>query len=595
MKIENIKITGFRGFENFEVTSSDLTGFIILAGQNGTGKSTILEVTNFILNSVDINQIDATIVNGITADKAVWKITGSFNESEIKYLSGLLTERNPQAFPSSEQVFQNMCQDLTKISDRYHFTTEVAIPLRFPDERPTRTFLGSSSRPDVPSWYAELGRSKVLVAYIKPLQDISEGGTTFLGGTPRATEMMDVLSGDFDLRQRSSRTNIQLGNLLNRLAMMDIWNVFKNTHKTFPLLENALERINYIISPLELNYDKNQIEKGEIKFKMTNTRIDKSYPIQFASSGERQVIGLAGMLLQWERQEYKPVVLIDEPDIHLHPEYVTRLAEFMKGVFSQASDFSCLIATHSPDLISVNAENVYQITSDAKSIEKIDNLSSRVELLHSLGKRFDLAYLIPKIIYVEGVEKADNQLEDYKIYQRLIDPKKCKVVFIPAGIAKVGSGSKGGVVKATTMFIALLESLSQYQTNLKVFALVDKDLTPTVDTSKYKNVIPTPFTNLENLFLLDKEALKLASTSGEKEFTVDEINTILGTVEQKALTEPLKVDGKKVLKDLYQEFVKTSQYVKSLTYKGFQEKILQNIDTERYPDEVKQFIEQLKS
>lgn len=594
MKIDNITITGFRGFEDFNVASSDLTGFIILAGQNGTGKSTILEVTNFVLNDVDINQIDASIVNGITSDKAIWKVSGSFNEKEIQHLAGLLSEKNPRVFLSPQEVAKTILQDLTEQANRYCFTIELTIPSHFPDEKPVKTYINNGNpKPNIPNWYAELGRSKILAAYIKPLQDIEEGGTSFFGGTPRATEMTDILSGEFDIRQRATRTNVQLGNLLNRLAMMDIWNVFKITPKAFPLLENALERINYIINPLELSFDRNQVEKGEIKFKMTNKRINKSYPIQFASSGERQVIGLAGMLLQWEKQEYKPVVLIDEPDIHLHPEYVTRLAEFMRDVFSRASDFSCLIATHSSDLISVNVENVYQITPDAKSIEKIDSLSLRVELLNSLGKKFDLSYLIPKIIYVEGVERAPGQLEDYKVYQRLVDPEKNKVVFLPAGIGKAGSGSKSGVIKATKLFIALLESIARYSSsNLKVFALVDKDLASL--TSTFQNVITTPFTNLENLFLFDLEAIRKAVSSEEKEFKIEEINSCINKIEPEVLTKPAEVDGKKCLRSVYDLLAKDSKYTASLTYKGFQEKILQNIDTGKYPDEIKQFLNGLK-
>ena len=594
MKIENIKITGFRGFQDFEVKASDLTGFILLAGQNGTGKSTILEVTNFVINSVDIGQIDTSIVNGITADKAVWKVSASFNSSEIKHLAGLLFEKNPRAYQSIEDTENKILQDLATQGSRYSFTVEVAIPSRAPDESITRTFHGSSTVNNVPGWFADLGRNKILVAYIKPLQDINEGGTTFFGGTPRATEMVDILSGDSDLRQRATRTNVQLGNLLNRLAMMDIWNVFKSTPKAFPLLEEALERINYIISPLELNYDKQQIEKGEIKFKMTNKRINKSYPIQFASSGERQVIGLAGMLIQWEKQDYKPVVLIDEPDIHLHPEYVTRLAEFMANVFSKASDFSCLIATHSPDLIAVNAENVYQITSDSKSIEKVDNLSSRVELLHSLGKKFDLSYLIPKVVYVEGVEKSDNQLEDYKVYQKIVDPSKNKVVFLPAGIGKAGSGSKGGVIKATSLFLAFLEIIAQYSNTLQVFALVDKDLASGLDTNKYPNVVKvTPFTNLENIFLLDLDAIAKAASSEEKTYKNTDITSILNEVDQKSVSTPLAVDGKKVLKSLFDKLSQDSPYVKGLNYKGFQVRILQNIDHNKLPKEVKDFFDSI--
>ena len=121
MRVEEIKITGFRGFENFEVKASELTGFIVLAGQNGTGKSTILEVANFLLNSVDINQIDTTVVSGITGAEAVWRASVSLSDDDLGHLAEILVEKSPNAFTSRETVLQTIQNDLQKKNGRYFF------------------------------------------------------------------------------------------------------------------------------------------------------------------------------------------------------------------------------------------------------------------------------------------------------------------------------------------------------------------------------------------------------------------------------------------------------------------------------------------
>ena len=595
MRVEEIKITGFRGFENFEVKASELTGFIVLAGQNGTGKSTILEVTNFLLNSVDINQIDTTVVSGITEVEAVWRVSVSLSDDDLGHLAEILVEKSPNAFTSRETVLQTIQNDLQKKNGRYYFTVELSIPSNFSPQQPSaRKFIGASSQNNIPSWLSELGRHKVLGVFVKPLQDIGEGGTTFLGASPRDVEMTEVVTGDFDIRQRATRSNIQLGSLLNRLAMMAVWRVFSQQKVAFPELEDTLSRINEIIYPLELSFDKGQVEKGEMKFRMTNKKINRSYPIQFASSGERQVIGLAAMLIQWERQAFKPIVLIDEPDIHLHPEYVTRLAEFMNGVFNKARDFSCLVSTHSSDFIAANTENVYQITSDSKSIEKVDNLTTRVELLNSLGKRFDLAFLAPKIVYVEGVPNAKDHLEDFKVYQRLIDPLKNYVVFIPAGTDnKPGSGSKPGVIQTSDAFRTFIGTITQQPSTLNIQALIDKDVEGVLGQVG-NNVLVTPYKTLENVFLFDIEAIAGVASSDEKQYKAQDITNHLEAIEKDSSTKLMEIDGKVMTKKLYDRLSAESSKVKNLTYKGFQFELIKSVDLSRLPDEVSKFFNSIK-
>lgn len=595
MRVEEIRITGFRGFENFEVKASELTGFIVLAGQNGTGKSTILEVTNFLLNSVDINQIDTTVVSGITGAEATWRVSVSLSDDNLGQLAEILLEKSPNVFTSKDTILQTIQNDLQKKNGRYFFTIEISIPATFSPQQPsTRKFIGASSQNNIPSWLSELGRHKVLGVFVKPLQDIGEGGTTFLGAAPRDVEMTEVVTGDFDIRQRATRSNIQLGSLLNRLAMMAVWRVFSQQKVAFPELEDTLLRINEIIYPLELSFDRDQVEKGEMKFRMINKKINRSYPIQFASSGERQVIGLAAMLIQWERQVFKPIVLIDEPDIHLHPEYVTRLAEFMNGVFLKAQDFSCLVSTHSSDFIAANTENVYQITSDSKSIEKVDNLTSRVELLNSLGKRFDLAFLAPKIIYVEGIPNAKDHLEDFRVYQRLIDPLKNCVVFIPAGTGdKPGSGSKPGVIQTSEAFRTFIGTITQQPSTLNILALIDKDAEGILGQVS-SNVLVTPYKTLENIFLFDIEAIANTATSDEKQYKAQDITNHLEAIEKDSSTKLMEIDGKVMTKKLYDRLSAESSKVKNLTYKGFQFEVIKSVDLSRLPDEVSKFFNSIK-
>ena len=57
MKIEELKIEGFRNFNNFEIKGLQPKGLVVLAGQNGTGKYiiTVVDKDNLITETDETN------------------------------------------------------------------------------------------------------------------------------------------------------------------------------------------------------------------------------------------------------------------------------------------------------------------------------------------------------------------------------------------------------------------------------------------------------------------------------------------------------------------------------------------------------------
>lgn len=588
MKIEKLHISGFRGFKEFTIESSELTGFIILAGQNGTGKSTILEIVNFILRNLDIGMIDESITQGVTGGEGIWELTGSFKEEEIVYLGQILKNRSPQVYENID-TYQLIKNSLRSDSGSFVFSIKITIPSTITqNSRATRKYLGNSTWEDTPSWFTELATQQIFLVYINPLQEIGQAGASIFGGAIKDLDMVELSSTDADIRKRGIRTNVNLTSLLNRLALMDLWKMFEDMNKSFPTLERELEKINQIISPLEIFFDVHKLKSGEIVFKMKNNKLDKIYPMQYASAGEKQVIGLAALMIQWQRQQFKQVVLIDEPDTHLHPEFATRLAKFIKQIFPSSSEFSCIVASHSSDFIAENLENVYQITTDSTTIERIENLEMRANLLQQLGKKFDLSFLIAKVILLEGVDRSSNHMEDYEIYQKLIDRDKNKVVFIPVGTEKESFlGGKVAVVNRTQILKEFIENITRQQDSLKIQALIDKDRELLFGSNA--SIIYTPFTNLENIFLLQLGAVAKAATTKSKRFTINDIKSILESNETGSTTKLMNINGKDHLKKLFTNLSQQSQEVKNLGMKGFQIKIFSNMKIESFPAAVKQF------
>ena len=592
MKIEKIQISGYRGFNDFKITSSDTTNLTVLAGQNGTGKSTILEVVAFLLNSRDRGQIiDPNTVHGITAEEMKWEIAVSISGDEIEYIAGSISEKNPYYAKSRKEVEKIIRKDLAKKNGRFTFSIKLSVKrseLRLDSWFNTVTpeFFGADKKKrDLPRWLVYLQENQIFfVDYVKPFEGIGEPGSTSFSSSHFDAESLKFNNTQIDLRNRGTRTTINVGLLLNKAATNDIWKIFKDNKGKFITLQQTLDEINKIIDPIRIEFDYELAENGFLQFHMNNTKTGKTYPLQFASSGEKQIIGLVSILLNWLQQPLKKILVLDEPDVHLHPEYVTRFAHFINSIFHSQNDFSCLIATHSPEFIAENADAVYQIASDSKSIFKVENLMARSALLGSLGKKFDLAYLCPKVIFVEGVEWNKNRPEDSVVYQKLVDPSIKKVKFLAAGSKKEAEVAK----EFTDLFF---EKISNLNSTLNIFALVDKDNSASVSG---KTVLVTPYNCLENLFVMDSLAVsEAASFFGSKKWTSTDIEEEIKKLLPQG-KDLISCDGKEIMKSLYNNLRKKDKEM-ICGDRAFLFKVFENLRKERLPKPVQKFLETLKN
>lgn len=72
------------------------------------------------------------------------------------------------------------------------------------------------------------------------------------------------------------------------------------------------------------------------------------------SSGEKQIIYRGGFLLKDQKALEEPIVLIDEPEISLHPEWQKKILNFYKKIFKNSENVQTsqiFVVTHSPFII----------------------------------------------------------------------------------------------------------------------------------------------------------------------------------------------------------------------------------------------------
>lgn len=79
----------------------------------------------------------------------------------------------------------------------------------------------------------------------------------------------------------------------------------------------------------------------------------KRIPIEKLSSGEKQIVFRGGFLLRNQKTTEGSVVLIDEPEISLHPKWQLEIMTFLKNLFMKEGEQTSqlIVATHSPFII----------------------------------------------------------------------------------------------------------------------------------------------------------------------------------------------------------------------------------------------------
>ena len=173
---------------------------------------------------------------------------------------------------------------------------------------------------------------------------------------PAGRSMLTLL-----VNNRSLLENDNL-DLITRQFMQVIDNIhrvfedgIRNVHKRYPDGERKFDvtkTVEMLISDLKGDYLYNS-GKEYIVVEDEEEHSEK-IPINFASSGQQEVLWLLNQLYILMLKKEKAFVIIEEPEAHLYPSLQSKVVEFI-SYFANINNSSILITTHSPYILtSVN-------------------------------------------------------------------------------------------------------------------------------------------------------------------------------------------------------------------------------------------------
>jgi energy-coupling factor transporter ATP-binding protein EcfA2 len=197
----------------------------------------------------------------------------------------------------------------------------------------------------------------------------------------------------------------------------------------------TLERLNSLLDTVE-------IHKTEGSLKLRNKVTHEPRDAGTLSSGESEALSLAIEVLYFEnlsRQESNrfklKLLLLDEPDVHLHPDLQQRLMHLISNT-AALTDIHVVIATHSTPLLSAIADNggrVCFLKKQDRKLQFIQISNALKEILPIFGAHpLTNVFNSSPILLVEGPD--DNQ-----VWQRAIRSSNGRIRLYPCHAGDVQS------------------------------------------------------------------------------------------------------------------------------------------------------------
>lgn len=530
MRIESLRISNFRAIENFE--AKDLGDFVVIAGPNGCGKTSVLDAIRLLKSLYVHNEWHRWFQEfGIEIQRPT-KFPTLFRDSssqiELEAIFALSNEERDFIASRSENIAFGL---VLNENTRKPATITGDAPLVPPDlspnkkaeiqakaERYAKTIAQALADSDEFTASATITMQPKIDIHPSPIATAA-----FSCFNPDALGEIEF-HGSRRLYSRESVNNIRLSigdrsEERRSRFLYDLENKYKNikTQLGEEYVAAILKDVDPDSAPLQRSIrdlfrnffpgkEFSGVELGEdnsMSFPvLLNT--GEIHDIDELSSGEKEIV--YGYLWLRTGTPKRSVVLVDEPELHLNPALVQGLPIFYQTHIADALEAQVWIVTHS-DAILRQAVRASQMAvfhmarpfGDGKQQAiRIDNQDLvEAAVLDLIG---DLAAYRPhaKIVLVEGSKETRF---DVDMIRRLFPDLAERGNFVPVGNRQMTTGVR----------VRLLEVLKETGLTGRAVSISDRDLNLTPQASQGEGEHYTwPVYEIEN-FLLRPSILRGAA------------------------------------------------------------------------------------
>lgn len=204
------------------------------------------------------------------------------------------------------------------------------------------------------------------IFYSEPFKDPTYGIFSDVEINFRSQDISYVTSQSLDVQRGSRRSELSLPSQIKQLLVdikalddSDLAKAYNDAKKEGRSTENlsVSSRMDRFTNAFNKMFDDlffegiiNNDDHKEIMF----NKYGKSIPIDQLSSGEKQIIYRGSFLLKDAKALNGAFVFLDEPEISLHPNWQKKILDYYKDIFSDANGkqtSQIFVVTHSPFII----------------------------------------------------------------------------------------------------------------------------------------------------------------------------------------------------------------------------------------------------
>jgi len=489
--IKTVRIAGFRGLENIEVELKKTT---VLTGMNNTGKTSFLKALQLALgNSQFISQDDFFIKGNSTANKIIvdlFIIPVNEKGEQIEDFSDewerLLTTNRIQSDLLNSFVPLRTVISFNQIKNSYkteHYILKNWVEFLQSDKNWFESDNGNKIR---------FGFDEIPFFYMDAQRDILED--TKLRSSYLGKMISKIEYSENDIKEIEEQIET-----LNEKAVSSS-DILTNIKTTLKALDSAMGTNSEGIEITPFTKKIRDLNKGLTIYYSDN---EDSFSMEYHGMGTRSwsslltlksFISLLTKNSEKEKTVFFPIMAIEEPEAHLHPNA-------QKKLFSQIDeiDGQKIISTHSPYVAATahlsQIRNFYKDKAvkcgsiDIASLEKEDIRKINRQVINSRGEIF----FSKLIVFFEG-ETEEQALP-------IFAEKYFGKTPVEMGIDFVGVGGYGGYLP----FLRFAEALN---IPWLIFSDAEKKAKKAVKSAlkKVKKVEEINLNDFDNVFILDELA-----------------------------------------------------------------------------------------
>lgn len=426
---------------------ADIPNFVVITGKNGSGKTQLLELINWHFNASQEQKSNAIKNPKDPFHSAKTKCDLTISNKEIVYIPSIWNFGNIGAANSTKfnEVINKIHSQITRDSENYDYK-ELAAIVEQKISKPKSDITINDIQENLPVDYFD---------YINKIQ-IHEGlNEAFITYHCKYAELRDL-----------GKTKKEITKYLGPAP----WSIIN-------------EMLKIAKFPYEVNKPKSYI--GDYRFELIGVS-NPLLKINFSdlSSGEKVLISLSIWMFNASKEKRLPkLMLLDEPDAHLHPSAVKQFIDVIEKSLVRKHGLRVIMTTHSPSTVALAPKNsLYEMKINDTKVKPLKSKEYGISLLTDgliVIKSND------KYVLVEDREDARFYTEVFTILKKnnyLID--YISLIFIPAS-NKAASASGGCTVvrKWVEKFINegsdnIFQGLIDYDngTNIKENILPNKNI-----------------------------------------------------------------------------------------------------------------------